>query len=63
MRISMLLFAGFVTWIGAPSPSGAEQPFGPMDAVSLAQRAAEEKLSADLIKRSVKQWRADLYRV
>jgi Family of unknown function (DUF6526) len=31
--------------------------------VSLAQRAAEEKLPADAIKRAVKEWRADLYRV
>jgi hypothetical protein len=31
--------------------------------VSLAQRAADEKLSGDAIKRAVKEWRADLYRV
>jgi hypothetical protein len=30
---------------------------------ALAQRAAEEKLSPDAIKRAVKEWRADLYRV
>jgi Family of unknown function (DUF6526) len=31
--------------------------------VAMAKRAAEEKLSRDAIKRAVKQWRADLYRV
>ncbi len=31
--------------------------------VALAQRAAEEKLSLDAIKRAVKDWRADYYRV
>jgi hypothetical protein len=31
--------------------------------VSLAQRAAEEKLSSDAIKRAVKEWRPDFYRV
>jgi hypothetical protein len=31
--------------------------------VSLAQRAADQSLSPDAIKREVKQWRADLYRV
>ncbi len=31
--------------------------------VSLAQRAADEKLTGDQIKRSVKNWRADTYRV
>jgi hypothetical protein len=31
--------------------------------VALAQRAADERLSEDAIKRSVKNWRADLYRV
>jgi hypothetical protein len=31
--------------------------------VALAKRAAEEKLSPDAIKRAVKEWRADLYRV
>lgn len=31
--------------------------------VALAKRAAEEKLSPDAIKRAVKNWRADLYRV
>jgi uncharacterized protein DUF6526 len=31
--------------------------------VTLAQRAAEEKLAPDAIKRAVKQWRADEYRV
>jgi hypothetical protein len=31
--------------------------------VALAQRAAEQSLSADAIKREVKQWRADTYRV
>jgi hypothetical protein len=31
--------------------------------VALAKRAAEEKLSPDAIKRAVKDWRADLYRV
>ena len=30
---------------------------------ALAQRAAEQSLSADAIKRDVKQWRADTYRV
>ena len=30
---------------------------------SLAQRAADENLAGDAIKRAVKQWRADLYRV
>lgn len=31
--------------------------------VVLAKRAAEEKLTPDAIKRAVKDWRADLYRV
>jgi len=31
--------------------------------VALAQRAADQSLSADAIKRDVKQWRADTYRV
>jgi Family of unknown function (DUF6526) len=31
--------------------------------VLLARKAAEEKLSPDAIKRAVKEWRADLYRV
>jgi hypothetical protein len=31
--------------------------------VALAQRAADQSLSADAIKREVKQWRADTYRV
>jgi len=31
--------------------------------VALAKRAADEKLSPDAIKRAVKDWRADLYRV
>jgi hypothetical protein len=31
--------------------------------VALAQRAAEEKLSLDAIKRAVKNWRPDFYRV
>ncbi len=31
--------------------------------VAMAKRAAEEKLSPDAIKRAVKEWRADLYRV
>jgi hypothetical protein len=31
--------------------------------VALAQRAADEKLTGDQIKRSVKNWRADTYRV
>jgi hypothetical protein len=31
--------------------------------VSLAQRAADQSLSPDAIKREVKQWRADTYRV
>ncbi|PWT98921.1 MAG: hypothetical protein C5B51_28365 [Terriglobia bacterium] len=31
--------------------------------VALAQRAAEEGLSPDAIKRAVKEWRADTYRV
>ena len=31
--------------------------------VALAQRAAGEKMEPDAIKRSVKQWRADTYRV
>jgi hypothetical protein len=31
--------------------------------VALARRAAEEKLSNDAIKRAVKEWRPDLYRV
>ena len=31
--------------------------------VGLAQRAVEQSLSADAIKREVKQWRADTYRV
>lgn len=31
--------------------------------VTLAQRAADQSLSADAIKRDVKQWRADTYRV
>jgi hypothetical protein len=31
--------------------------------VALAQRAADQSLSADAIKREVKQWRADMYRV
>ncbi|HEY2012935.1 MAG TPA: DUF6526 family protein [Bryobacteraceae bacterium] len=31
--------------------------------VALARRAAEEKLTPDAIKRAVKQWRADTYRV
>ena len=31
--------------------------------VALANQAAQEKLSPDAIKRAVKQWRADLYRV
>ena len=31
--------------------------------VALAQRAVEQSLSADAIKREVKQWRADTYRV
>jgi hypothetical protein len=30
---------------------------------ALAQRAADQSLSPDAIKREVKQWRADLYRV
>jgi hypothetical protein len=30
---------------------------------ALAQRAAEEKMTPDAIKRAVKQWRADEYRV
>jgi len=31
--------------------------------VALAKRAADEKLSPDAVKRAVKDWRADLYRV
>jgi len=31
--------------------------------VALAQKAAQEQLSADAIKRAVKEWRADTYRV
>lgn len=31
--------------------------------VALAQRAADQSLTADAIKREVKQWRADTYRV
>ena len=31
--------------------------------VSLAQKAADEKLSADAIKRAIRQWRPDTYRV
>jgi len=31
--------------------------------VALAQRAADQSLNADAIKRDVKQWRADTYRV
>ena len=42
--------------IGLRFASDAE--FGP-----LAQRAAEEKLSEDAIKKAVKEWRADHYRV
>jgi hypothetical protein len=34
-----------------------------LEFVALAKRAAEEKLSPDAIKRAVKEWRADLYRV
>jgi hypothetical protein len=42
--------------IGLRFASDAE--FGP-----LAQRAAEEKLSEDAIKKAIKEWRADHYRV
>ena len=31
--------------------------------VSLAQKAADEKLSEDTIKRAIRQWRPDTYRV
>jgi hypothetical protein len=31
--------------------------------VALAKRAAEENLSEDAIKRAVKEWKADTYRV
>lgn len=33
------------------------------EVVGLAQRAADQNLSADAIKREIKQWRADTYRV